>query len=213
APGLAEKLNFKRLTKVLTCLSLLTELLALVSPYWMEVGSSGFETSVGLWNICINWFCKTIPVGSSGGRAAAPVAFEVTKALMTLSTLLGFIAVCSVLTSFHTFRKYRLAAVTNLLTGLILLINILLFGLSFSKIAAAFHPEMAARRGWSYYVACLAFFLFLLSGLLSLITHMKSSGTPTEHLNQVAPKWGRPWPASMVQMHQDQPRQELPSPV
>ncbi|EMP23815.1 hypothetical protein UY3_19121 [Chelonia mydas] len=37
APGLAEKLNFKRLTKVLTCLSLLTELLALVSPYWMEV--------------------------------------------------------------------------------------------------------------------------------------------------------------------------------
>ncbi|CAM5175964.1 unnamed protein product [Eretmochelys imbricata] len=132
---------------------------------------------------------------------------------MTLSTLLGFITVCSVLTSFHTFRKYRLAAVTNLLTGLILLINILLFGLSFSKIAAAFHPEMAARRGWSYYVACLAFFLFLLSGLLSLITHIKSSGTLTEHLNQVAPKWGRPWPASMVQMHQDQPRQELPSPV
>ncbi|XP_044847814.1 uncharacterized protein LOC123352124 isoform X2 [Mauremys mutica] len=213
SPGLAEKLNFKWITKVLSCLSLLTGLLALVSPYWMEVDSPGFKTNVGLWNMCINWFCKNIPVGSGAGPTSAPVAFEVAKALMTLSTLLGFIAVCSVLTSFHTFRKYRLAAVTNLLTGLLMLLSILIFGLSFSKIATAFHPEVEAHRGWSFFVACLACFLFLLSGLVSLITHTQCCETPTEHLNQVAPQWGSLWPGSTAQIHQNQPCQDLPPPV
>ncbi|CAM5175967.1 unnamed protein product, partial [Eretmochelys imbricata] len=203
-PGLAEKLNFKRLTKVLTCLSLLTELLALVSPYWMEAGSPGFEASVGLWNICLNWFCSKLPMGT--------VAFEVTKALMTLSTLLGFIAVCSVLTSFHTFRKYRLAAVTNLLTGIVTLASVLVFRVSFST-SGPFHPELNHRHSWSFYVGCVASFLFLLSALVSAIAHIQCHETPAQSHTQVAPQQGGLEPGSTTRLHQDQARQELPPPV
>ncbi|XP_039368980.1 uncharacterized protein LOC120390402 isoform X2 [Mauremys reevesii] len=200
--GLAEKLKFKQTTKALSCLSLLLELLVLVSPYWMEVESPGFETSMGLWNICLSLSCSKLPMGT--------VAFEVAKALMTLSTLLGFIAVCSVLTSFHTFRKYRLAAVTNLLTGIVMLVSVVVFGVSFTSISEPFHSEMRFRHGWCLYVGFLASFLFLLSALVSLITHIQGNKTPTQSLNQG--QQGGLRPGSTARLHEDQPRPEPPPP-
>ncbi|XP_075764011.1 uncharacterized protein LOC142819623 isoform X2 [Pelodiscus sinensis] len=203
-PGLAEKLNFRKMTKVLSCLSLLTELLALVSPYWLEISSHGFETTIGLWNICLNWFCRKLPTGS--------VTFEVVKALMTLSTLLGFIAVCSVFISFHSFHKYRLAAITNSLTGLCTLASVLTFRVSFTKISEPFHPEMKPQRGWSFYVGCLAGFLFLASALLSLITYIQCPNTPLHSRSQVSPQQDRPQRPVTLQQPPPSAQPQLPPP-
>ncbi|CAM4624805.1 unnamed protein product [Lepidochelys olivacea] len=153
-------MNFKRLTKVLTCLSLLTELLALVSPYWMEVGSPGFEASMGLWNICLNWFCSKLPMG----------------------------------------------------TGIVTLASVLVFRVSFST-SGPFHPELNRRHSWSFYVGCVASFLFLLSALVSAITHIQCHETPAQSHTQVAPQQGGLQPGSTARLHQDQARQELPPPV
>lgn len=54
----------------LSFLGLLLQLLALVTPHWAGVGTHEFETSVGLWTLCMGRTCTRLPPGR--GEIPAP---------------------------------------------------------------------------------------------------------------------------------------------
>ncbi|KYO28617.1 hypothetical protein Y1Q_0013907 [Alligator mississippiensis] len=129
------------------------------------------------------------------GTTFDPATFELAKGLLTVSAILSFVAVSSILTSCCRLPRFKVGAVANTLTGLIGLSGLAMLGVTVSPLPNTFHPSVRPQLDWSFFAALTGSLAQLLSGLFCLITYLSSPQTPLTTDSTAGPD-ATPWPGS-----------------
>ncbi|CAI5781209.1 XP_034973555.1uncharacterized protein LOC118086255 [Podarcis lilfordi] len=110
----------------------------------------------------------------------------VTRILMSISTFLGLVAAACSLLSSTSLRLSRWPAVTNLCTGIISLVTMVLYGTSISPNSTLGspipHTTSPKYLSWSFGIGCLASFLFLTNILLFILIELEGNTSTHDDL-------------------------------
>ncbi|XP_039178642.1 uncharacterized protein LOC120298721 [Crotalus tigris] len=157
--------RYKFFSRIFCCVGLVCLFTALLSPFWLTIIQPDFPINVGLWNICKNHTCRKL--------AGNTKILLLTRSVMSLSTISGLIAVACVLFTKSSLKHSKWPLITNLFTGVITLIMMVLYGLSLKSNGFLGHPAPVTTNpiyiSWSFVMGCFASFLFLLNGLLFIL--------------------------------------------
>ncbi|XP_033014626.1 uncharacterized protein LOC117052008 [Lacerta agilis] len=149
--------RYKFFIRIFSCVGLICLFISLLSPFWIEIFHKNSVTNLGLWNICTKRRCRKIRLNSN--------TLTATRILMSISTIFGLVAAACTLLSSTTLRLSKLPAVTNLCTGIISLVTMVLYGTSISPNSTFDSPVPYTTSqkilSWSFVIGCLACFLFL----------------------------------------------------
>ncbi|XP_053254160.1 uncharacterized protein LOC128418477 isoform X1 [Podarcis raffonei] len=170
--------RYKFFIRIFSCVGLVGLFISLLSPSWIEIFHKDFVTNLGLWNICINRRCKRIRLNSN--------ILLVIRILMSISTFFGLVAAACTLLSSTTLRLSRWPAVTNLCTGIISLVTMVLYGTSISPNSTLGspipHTTSPKYLSWSFGIGCLASFLFLTNILLFILIELEGNNSTHDDL-------------------------------
>ncbi|XP_075764031.1 lens fiber membrane intrinsic protein-like [Pelodiscus sinensis] len=154
----------------LALLSLLLLVVALGSSYWLVIRESGDVIHSGLWKTCVNLRCL-VP-------STVPDLLNACRVCLTLAVLLGGVSGVALITSFFCFHLgpvslLLVSAVGSFSTGLLAAAAMAIFMWQSPK-----GMTIATSRisyGWSFGLGWAACPLFLLTGVVTLLSQGSST--------------------------------------
>ncbi|XP_034279468.1 uncharacterized protein LOC117669273 isoform X2 [Pantherophis guttatus] len=165
--------RYQFFTRIFSCVGLFLLFTTLFSPFWLTVIQSKTPINVGLWNICKDHTCQKL--------VAKTKSLHLIRSLMSLSTISGLIAVACVLITKPSLKNSNWPLFTNLFTGILALITMVLYGLSLKFKTLFGHPVPDTTEpiyiSWCFVMGCFASFLFLLNGLLFILIAIEEDST------------------------------------